>query len=71
VIVEKGDLAQRVVSAAMGIAGEVIQRFEFAEDSDVDGSAESLFQFVPSGDLVAQQKRTQCIGAEGEGLIML
>ena len=51
----------------MGIAGEVIQRFEFAEDGDIDRSAESLFQFVQSGDFVAQQKRAQCIGAEGEG----
>jgi len=53
VIVEKGDLTQRVVSAAMGIAGEVIQRFEFTEDGDVNRSAEGLFQFVQSGDFVA------------------
>jgi hypothetical protein len=52
VIVEKGDLAQRVVSAAMGIAGEIIQRFQFTEDGNVDRSAESLFQFVQGGDFV-------------------
>jgi hypothetical protein len=38
----------------MGIAGEIIQRLEFAEDSDIDGRAESLFQLVQSGDPVAQ-----------------
>jgi hypothetical protein len=31
-LVKAGDFAQRVVSAAMGVAGEVIQRFELAED---------------------------------------
>jgi hypothetical protein len=55
VIVEKGDLAQCVVSAAMGIAGEIIQRFEFTEDRDVDRSAESLFQFVQGGDFVGKR----------------
>src|SRR5713226_4402829 len=67
VIVKTGDLAQGIVSTAMGVAGEIIQRFEFTEDGDVDRGTESLFQFVQSGDLVAQQKRAQFIGAEGEG----
>ena len=66
VVVEAGDFTQGIVSAAMGVAGEVIQRLEFAEDRDIDGGAEGLFQFVEGGDLVAQQQRAQFIGAEGE-----
>ena len=73
VVVKTGDFVQGIVSAAMGVAGEVIQRFEFTEDGDIDRGAESLFQFVQSGDLVAQQKRAQGIGSEWKerGLIML
>jgi len=51
----------------MGVAGEIAQRLELAEDGDIDGSAEGLLQLVESSDPVAQQKRTQCIGAEREG----
>ena len=50
----------------MGVAGEVIQGFEFAKDGDIDGGADRLFQFVESGDLAMQEQRTQCIGAEEE-----
>jgi hypothetical protein len=67
VIVKAGDIAQGIVAAAMGIAGEVIERPEFAEDGDIHRGAESLFQFVQGGDLVAQQKHAQSIGAEREG----
>jgi hypothetical protein len=35
-VVETGDFAQGIVSAAMGVAAEVIQRLEFAEDRDID-----------------------------------
>ena len=56
-IVENGDLEERVVSAAMRIAAEIIQRFQFTEDGDVDRSAESLLEIVQSGDFIAQQKR--------------
>ena len=66
-IVKAGDFAQRIVSAAMGVAAEIIQWFELAKDGDVDGVAEGLLHFVEGGDLVAQQKRAQCIGAVGEG----
>jgi hypothetical protein len=55
----------------MGVAAEVIQWFELAKDGDVDGVAEGLLHLVEGGGLVAQQKRAQCIGAVGEGLIML
>ena len=55
-LIEKGDLPQRVVAAAMGVTGEVIQRLEFAEDRDIDRGTEGLFQFVESGDLAAQKQ---------------
>src|SRR5664279_4592486 len=66
-VVKPGDFTQRIVSAAMGVAGEVIEQFELAEDGDVDGVAEGLLHFVEGSDLVAQQERAQCIGAVGEG----
>ncbi|SRR2546427_13261399 len=65
-VVKTGDFAQSIVSAAMGVAGEVIQRFELAEDGDVDGVLRACFIFVEGGDLVAAQKRAQFIGAIGE-----
>jgi hypothetical protein len=34
--VEAGDLTQRVVTSAMGIAGERVELLEFSEDSQVD-----------------------------------
>ena len=66
-LVETGDFAQGIVSATMGVAGEIIQRLEFPEDRDIDRGSESLFQFAQGGDLAAQQKHTQFIGAKGEG----
>jgi hypothetical protein len=50
----------------MGVAGEVIQRLEFAEDRDIDRGARGLFQFVEGSDPAAQEQRTQFIGAERE-----
>ena len=71
-VVKAGDFAQGIVSAAMGVAGEVIQRLEFAEDGDVDGGAEGLFQFVEGGDLgcAAASERSASERKE-RGLIML
>src|SRR5882724_12078478 len=65
-LVEMGDFMKGIVSAAMGVAGEVIQRLEFAEDRDIDRGAEGLLQFVERGDLASQEQRAQFIGAEGE-----
>jgi hypothetical protein len=53
-----GDFAQSIVSAAMGVAGEIIQRLEFAKDGDIDRSAEELLHIIESGDLDAMQKRS-------------
>src|SRR5271169_1414847 len=66
-VVKPGDFAQRIVTAAMGIAGEVIERLELAENGDVDRVAQGLLHFVEGGDLVAQQKRAQFIRVVGEG----
>src|SRR5260370_14081410 len=56
-----------MVAAAMGVAGEVGQGFEIAEDSDMDRGAEGMFNLGESGQLVTQQKAAQFIGAVGEG----
>jgi hypothetical protein len=53
VIIEEGDLAERVKPAAMRITAEVVQRLQFSEDGDVDGSAESVLEIIQSGDLIA------------------
>jgi len=50
----------------MGVAGEIVQRLELAEDRDIDRGAEGLLQFVKGGDLAAQEQRTQFIGAKRE-----
>ena len=42
VIVKAGDFAEGIVSAAVGIAGEVIQQLEFAEDRDVNRRAKGV-----------------------------
>ena len=57
-LVETGDFRQRVVSTAMGVAGEIVQRLELAKDRDIDRGAKGLLQFVNGGDLAAQQQRT-------------
>src|SRR5580658_11144686 len=67
VVVKAGDFAERIVSAAMGVAGKVGQRLELAEDGEIDGSAEGLLHLIEGGDLVAQQKTAQFVGTIGEG----
>jgi hypothetical protein len=52
-IVKAGDFAEGIVSAAVGIAGEVIRRLEFAEDRDVNRRAKGKFQFIQGGDCLA------------------
>lgn len=51
--IEASDFAQRIVAAAMGIAGQVVEKFEFAKDGEVGGGAEGLPQLRQSGDFVA------------------
>jgi len=61
----QSEFAERVKPAAMRITAEVVQWFQFSEDGDVDGSAESVLEIIQSGDSLAQQQGAQCIGAEG------
>src|SRR5437868_6256632 len=41
-VIEAGSFAEGVVTAAMGIAGEVIEGLEFAKDGEVGAGAESV-----------------------------
>jgi hypothetical protein len=53
--VEAGDFAEGIITAAMSVAGEVIEEFEFAKDGEVSAGAESGFEFGQGSDLVAQE----------------
>jgi len=66
-VVKAGDFAQSIVPAAMGVAGEVIQRLELAEDRNIDRGAKGVLHFAEGGGVVAQQKRAKFIRVEGEG----
>jgi hypothetical protein len=65
-IVEAGGFAEGIVTAAMGIAGEVIQEFELSKDGEVGAGAESGFEFGQSSDFVAQEMLAESLGVEGE-----
>ena len=52
-IVEACGFAEGIVTAAMGIAGKVIQELELSKDGEVGGGAESGFEFGQSSDFVA------------------
>src|SRR5437879_12427380 len=43
-VVEASGFAEGIVAAAMGIAGQVIQKFELAKDGEVGGGTESAFE---------------------------
>src|SRR6266446_5275292 len=65
-LVEADSFAEGIVTAAMSIAGEVIQEFEFAKDGEVGAGAESRFEFGQGGDFVAQEMLAESLGVEGE-----
>ena len=65
-VVEAGGFAEGIVTAAMGIAGEVIQEFELSKDGEVGAIAESSFEFGQSSDFVAQEMLADSLGVEGE-----
>ncbi|HUA63029.1 MAG TPA: hypothetical protein VML19_30010 [Verrucomicrobiae bacterium] len=54
-VVEAGGFAEGIITAAMRIAGKVIQELEFSKDGEVGASAESGFEFGQSSDFVAQE----------------
>ena len=61
-----GGFAEGIVAAAMGIAGQVIQKLELAKDGEVSGSTESAFEFGQGCDFVAAQVFAEGLGIEGE-----
>ena len=65
-IVEAGGLAEGIVTAAMGITGEIIQELKLAEDGEIGAGAESGFEFGQGSDFVAQEMLAESLGVEGE-----
>jgi hypothetical protein len=65
-IVKAGGFAEGIVTAAVGIAGEVIQELELSKDGEVGAGAESGFEFGQSSDFVAQQMLAESLGVKGE-----
>ena len=63
---ETGDLAKSVETAAMRIAGHVIEFFELSKDSEIDVGAEGTFQIGQRCDFVVEQQLPQRIWREGE-----
>ena len=51
----------------MSIAGQVVEEFEFAKDSEIGVGADDLLEFGESCDCVAQQVLAEDLGVEGEG----
>ena len=66
-LVEAGDLIQRVVLASMRIAGVVAELSQFAEDSHADFGPESQLEFGQGSHLVSVEPRTDGFGREGCG----
>jgi hypothetical protein len=65
-VVEAGRFAEGIVTAAMGITGQLIQELEFAKHSEVGTRAEGHFQFGQSGNFIAQEMLTDGLRVEGE-----
>ena len=70
-VIEADRFAEGVVTAAMGIAGQVIQELEFAKHGEIGAGAESVFEFGQGGDFVAYQVLAEGLGIEESGRIML
>ena len=65
-VVEARRFAEGIVTAAMSIAGEVIQELELAKDGEVGRGAQSALEFRQRGDFVAQQVLADGLGIEQE-----
>ena len=65
-VVEAGGFAEGIVTAAVGIAGEVIQEFELSKDGEVGAGAENRSELRQSSDFVAQEMLAESLGVEGE-----
>ena len=65
-VVEAGSFAEGIVTAAMGIAGKVVQELELSKDGEVSVGAESAFEFRQSSDFVAKEMLAESLGVERE-----
>ena len=66
-LVEARRCAESVVAAAMGVAGQVVEELELAEDREIGRGSEGLLEFGEGSDFVAQQVLAEDLGIEGEG----
>ena len=64
-IVKAGDFGQGVEAPAMGVAGEIVQLLEFAEDGEIRIRAQDTLQFGQISDFALMEVPAQCGGVEG------
>ena len=64
-VVKAGNLGQRVVSATVGVAGKISERFEFSEDGEISGRAERVLQFSNGRDFPVDQVVAENLRIEG------
>src|ERR1700694_1084994 len=65
-VVEASGFAEGIVAAAMGIAGQVIQKLELAKDGEGSGGSKSAFECGQGCDFVAEQVLAEGLGIEGK-----
>ena len=70
-VVETRDFAEGVVSTAMGVAGDVIQRLEFAEDRHIDCGAGACLSSSRVAILLRTSSERSTSERKERGLIML
>src|ERR1700731_445128 len=63
---EAGDLTKSVVTAAMRVAGQVVELFELPENGEVDVRAKGTFQIGQGCDFVTEQQLSQRVGRKRE-----
>src|SRR5437879_12961874 len=63
---EMGDLTKGVETAAMKVAGQVVELFELSENGKVDIRAEGTFQVWKCCDIAVDQQRTHRIRQKRE-----
>ena len=68
---ETGDLAKSIEPAALRVAGQVVEFFEFSENGEVDVRAEGAFQIGKIAILSRSSSFRRESGEKARGLIML
>ena len=64
-LVEVRDLGEGVEAAAMGIAGDWVERLELAEDGEAGVGAQDALELGQIGDFVFAQMSAEGSGVEG------